>query len=114
MTFWRWLVWLLTWFTADPGDVPREAARASAAVSVARASMVMGEPAPAPEPAPGGCCVECRGTGWITHGDGHRTACPCPPTCACKKPKTACPDGKCPAPAALPTTSSPARPAGGR
>jgi hypothetical protein len=28
---------------------------------------------PAPVPAK---CSRCNGTGWITHGDGHRTVCP--------------------------------------
>lgn len=46
-------------------------------------------PAPEPTPAPGECCNQCKGTGYITHGDGHRTPCPCPPTCVCKKPKAA-------------------------
>lgn len=30
------------------------------------------------------CCGDCKG-GIITHADGHKTACPCPSTCACKK-----------------------------
>jgi hypothetical protein len=32
------------------------------------------------------CCGECTG-GFITHGDGHKTPCPCPPTCKCKQKK---------------------------
>lgn len=31
------------------------------------------------------CCKECKGTGFITHGDGHKTPCPCPPDCECKR-----------------------------
>jgi len=31
-----------------------------------------------------GCCGACKG-GFITHGDGHKTPCPCPPECECKK-----------------------------
>ena len=47
-------------------------------------------PAPEPKPSPDGdCCKQCKGTGFITHGDGHKTPCPCPPNCPCKKPKTA-------------------------
>ena len=42
------------------------------------------EPAPAPDPEPEKCCDACKGTGYITHGDGHRTPCPCPVTCKCK------------------------------
>jgi hypothetical protein len=116
MTLWRWIIWFLTWLSADPADYPREAAKAAAAVSAARASMAVGEPSPAPTPAPGGCCGECGGRGYIIHGDGHRTACPCPPSCKCKAPKpgATCPDGKCPVPAAPPMAKSPARPAGGR
>lgn len=30
------------------------------------------------------CCGLCK-NGIITHGDGHTTPCPCPPTCKCKK-----------------------------
>ena len=30
------------------------------------------------------CCGGCKGTGFITHGDGHKTPCPCPPDCECK------------------------------
>lgn len=42
------------------------------------------------------CCGECNG-GWITHGDGHRTPCPCPSTCKCKAPKQTpiCESGTC-------------------
>lgn len=29
----------------------------------------------------------CKGTKYITHGDGHRTPCPCGPNCKCKKPQ---------------------------
>ena len=52
---------------------------------------------------PAHCCTDCGGKGYITHGDGHRTACPCPASCKCKSPT-----GAVLAPAA------PARPAGGR
>lgn len=48
------------------------------------------------------CCGACKGTGFITHGDGHKTPCPCPPDCICKAVrhppsvlKQDCPDGKC-------------------
>jgi hypothetical protein len=108
---WRWLVWFLTWLSGDPADMARESARAAASIAAARATMVAGgEPSPAPEPPAGKCCVECRGTGVIVHGDGHRTACPCPADCSCKKPKASCPDGQCPVPAALPTVAQPAKP----
>jgi hypothetical protein len=31
---------------------------------------------PLPTPTPD-VCPQCGGTGWITHGDGHKTKCPC-------------------------------------
>ena len=47
------------------------------------------------------CCGQCK-NGVITHGDGHRTPCPCPPDCKCKAvahPPTIiradCKDGQC-------------------
>ena len=111
MTFWNWILWVLTWLSADPVAFDREAARAAAAVSAARASMVVEAPSPtppAPGPKPDACCGDCV-NGWITHGDGHRTACPCPASCKCKQAK-GCPDGKCRVPGASPATGSPARP----
>lgn len=94
MTFWRWLMWCLSWLSSDPADLATGHARAAASIAAARATMVQGaEPTPAPSKE---CCVECRGTGYITHGDGHRTQCPCPGDCPCKT--KACPDGKCPIP----------------
>jgi hypothetical protein len=30
------------------------------------------------------CCGTCK-NGTITHADGHKTPCPCPSSCACKK-----------------------------
>lgn len=52
-------------------------------------------PQPAPEPN-GECCKQCKGTGFITHGDGHKTPCPCPPNCPCKKTKAVvCTTGTC-------------------
>jgi hypothetical protein len=48
------------------------------------------------------CCGACNGTGFITHGDGHKTPCPCPPDCECKAVrhppsvlKADCKDGTC-------------------
>lgn len=29
------------------------------------------------------CCGSCK-NGMVTHGDGHKTPCPCPPDCMCK------------------------------
>jgi hypothetical protein len=96
ITLWRWLVSLLVWLSADPVEIDLEHPRAAAAVAAARASMAHdtapAPPAPAPKPPAPGKCQDCKGTGWITHGDGHRTKCPCGAA-------GACPDGKCPAPA---------------
>lgn len=101
---WRYIIWFLTWLAADPGDAARESARAAASIAAARATMAVdGAPAPEPQP-PGKCCEDCRGTGWIVHGDGHRTPCPCPPECACKQPRAE------PVPAAPPTPVAPAKP----
>jgi hypothetical protein len=106
MTLWNWILWILTWLSSDPAVFDREAARAAAAVSTARASMVVEAPSPTP-PAPGpkpkpAKCEDCNGTGWITHGDGHRTKCHCG--------AAGCPDGKCRVPGASPATVSPAKP----
>jgi hypothetical protein len=47
------------------------------------------------EVAPSKCCGQCKG-GIITHGDGHRTPCPCPPDCKCKqKSQPLCTSGTC-------------------
>jgi hypothetical protein len=111
MTLWNWILWILTWLSADPVAFDREAARAAAAVSAARASMAIEAPSPtppAPGPKPDKCCGECV-KGWITHGDGHRTPCPCPASCKCKG-GTGCPDGKCRVSGASPAQGSPARP----
>lgn len=80
-----WLKAFLAWLAAllapslPTDDI--EAARASAAVSVAVASMVADdakpEPTPGPKPPTPDVCPDCKGTGWIVHGDGHRTPCPC-------------------------------------
>lgn len=35
------------------------------------------------EPEKTKCCGLCK-NGFITHGDGHKTPCPCPPDCLCK------------------------------
>lgn len=55
--------------------------RATAAVAQAGAVVSPdGAPAPGPQPTPGpkpprSKCEYCRGTGFITHGDGHKTEC---------------------------------------
>jgi hypothetical protein len=100
---WQWLLSVLASLAADPAQIDREAPRASAAVSAAYAvTAVEKAPQPQPEPKPA-CCTDCGGRGYIVHGDGHRTACPCPASCKCKAPT-----------GASLTPAAPARPAGGR
>lgn len=77
----EWFAVILAWIAslfALPVDL--EAARCAAAVHVAASSMQSGE-APKPGPTPPAPkpeqCEQCNGTGWIVHGDGHRTPCPC-------------------------------------
>lgn len=101
---WEWLLAWLTWLSADPHAIDREAPRASAAVAVAYAGFAPERaPEPRPEPPRPDCCSDCGGKGYIVHGDGHRTPCPCPPTCKCKR-----------APAASLSTDQPSKPAGTR
>lgn len=81
---WKYILSVLAALSADPAEIDREAPRASAAVSAAYATTAQEKaPEPQPEPKPG-CCTDCGGKGYITHGDGHRTACPCPASCKCK------------------------------
>lgn len=54
---------------------------------------------PSPKPKPAECCLECKGTGMVTTGDGiTRVQCPCPDSCVCaqNRPKAReCTDGSC-------------------
>jgi hypothetical protein len=82
---WQWMLSLLASLAADPAQIDSEAPRAAAAVSAAYAATAPERvPPPTPEPPKPDCCSECGGRGYIVHGDGHRTACPCPATCKCK------------------------------
>lgn len=101
----RAIVALLVWLSAEPGAVDLERPKAAAAVHAAMASMAKAPapaPTPTPTPTPAECCTDCRGTGTIVMPDGHRVACPCPPTCRCKAGRSV--------PAALPTPAAPAVP----
>ena len=83
---WNWIVGFLVWLSADPVVADLEAARASAAMSAARASLTV-EAAPKPESQ----CDQCKGSGFIVMPDGHRVKCP-----KCNGTGKKCPDGKCP------------------
>jgi hypothetical protein len=100
---WEYILSVLAALSADPAQIDQEAPRASAAVSAAYATTsVEKAPEPKPEPKPS-CCTDCGGKGYIVHGDGHRTPCPCPASCRCKSP-----------PGASLTPAVPSQPAGGR
>lgn len=99
---WQWLLGLLVWLSAHPHAIDSESPRAAGSVAVAYAQFAQDlapQPGPAPKP---DCCEDCKGTGVIVHGDGHRTPCPCPASCSCKTS------------AASPASVPPVRPAGAR
>lgn len=97
MTAYEIVLSFLASLAAEPGAVDAEAPRAAAACQAAYASFSVDAPQPPPAPKPGECCGECKGTGVIVHGDGHRTPCACPSSCKCKSKQAApCPGGKCP------------------
>ena len=50
--------------------------RDAVAVDLAVATMTDAAPQPKPDPPGPYDCPRCEDTGWITHGDGHRTPCP--------------------------------------
>jgi len=62
----------MLWFAA-PDITPKVAVQAAYSL-VAKA------------PEPDQCCGLCK-NGVITHADGHKTPCPCPPDCKCKSTK---------------------------
>lgn len=88
-SFWRWIVAILTWLSAEPQAVEREAPKAAAAVAYAYASLG-GDQAPAPTPPapkppapPGKCDCGCVNGKWKP--DGRITEdCPCGSACSCK------------------------------
>lgn len=52
-------------------------------ISTTFAKVILTEPTN-PEPNPENC--PCEGTGYIIHGDGHKTECPCEGECDCTPP----------------------------
>lgn len=111
MSFWRWLIALLTWLSADPAQTDLEPARAAAAVSVAYAAFAPAVPAPTPTPVVDCVCGRTCVKG-IWKPDGRITAkcdCTCPRCVAERAKGAACPDGNCPrVPGPPPTPASPA------
>lgn len=88
---WHWLLYVLTWSSADAGMLDEERARTAGAVVVAYGSLAT-EPKPAPKPhdepvsvVPQPACDKCGGTGRIYRADGGWVKCPC----------GACSTGKC-------------------
>ncbi len=75
----RFLLLIESWFLLVAGCLPTPAVadpRDAAAVEWAVATMVSDHaPQPQPDPQPY-ACLRCQDTGWIIHGDGHRTRCP--------------------------------------
>lgn len=92
---WNALIALLVWLSSDPRSVDLEAPKAAAAVSAARASMLVDAPAP-PSPTPQDCdcgktCV--RGV-WKPDGKiEQRCGCKCS-RCVAERAKT-CTSGTC-------------------
>jgi hypothetical protein len=69
MTLWRWLVSLLVWLSSDAATINREVPRAAAAVSAARASMVVdATPHPGPSPQDCDCGQTCVAGKWKPDG----------------------------------------------
>ena len=85
------LLLITSWFSPQPVDmVPWVSANAAYTINTY-----------APSEESTKCCGLCD-NGVITHGDGHKTPCPCPKDCECKSRVTHppvkihnCPDGKC-------------------
>lgn len=99
---WRWIISMLVWLSADHDRLATEPARASAAVSAARASILEesgGKPLPPAPPGPTACqcsssCV--RGV-WKPDGTIHaKCDCQCP-RCVAERAKGDCTSGTCPA-----------------
>lgn len=82
----RWLVCMLVAIGGCVASLPADDSL-TADIACEAARMVVqlrNAPPPGPAPEPEKCCDACKGTGYITHGDGHRTPCPCPASCKCK------------------------------
>jgi len=107
MTLWRWLIAFLTWLSADPAAVEKEAPQAAAAVAAARASMVTASPLPTPGPTPQECVCGRTCVNGVWRPDGHISQ-PCPCKCERCVKKPGC--SACRVPGASPASGSPATP----
>lgn len=79
MTLWAWLLYILAWLSADPVEINAIHARAAAAATVARASLLTEKPGPKP-PTPTECvCGEtCKKGIWKPDGRvEQKCECPC-------------------------------------
>lgn len=89
---WHWLLYVLTWSSADAGLMEAERARTAGSVAVAYATLAT-EPTPAPsidvQPSSTPACERCDGTGRIYRPDGGWVKCPCGACSSghCKVPK---------------------------
>jgi hypothetical protein len=92
---WNALIALLVWLSSDPRSVDLEAPKAAAAVSAARASMLVDAPAPpAPTPQDCDCGKTCVRGVWKPDGKiEQRCGCKCP-RCVAERAKT-CTSGTC-------------------
>ena len=92
---WNVFVAFLVWLSSDPKAVDLEAPRAAAAVSAARASMLVDAPAPpAPTPQDCDCGKTCVRGVWKPDGKiEQRCACRCS-RCVAERAKT-CTSGTC-------------------
>lgn len=98
MTFFRWLVSILVWLSADTRSADLEHPRAAAAVSAARASMIVDTAPPSPTPTACDCGSTCVRGVWKPDGRVEQICrCDCD---RCKRERAKgrvpeCPDGKC-------------------
>lgn len=75
---WHWLLYVLTWSSADAGMLEAERSRTAGCVVVAYATLAT-EPTQEPavvEPT-AATCKKCDGTGRIYRPDGGYVKCPC-------------------------------------
>ena len=85
-TFMTLVVVLISIFIKIAGDIDlnaNDSINYRPEISTTFAAVLLTEPN-TPVPNPENC--PCEGTGYIVHGDGHKTECPCGPNCDCSIP----------------------------